>query len=82
MIFDGMILPKQDVGFVDRITMYLELGCILFKPCKLWYMCGGVETITDNNVDSDDDDDDDDSTSDYSCTIWYKIPRIQMVMQF
>jgi len=45
-------------------------------------MCGGVETITDNNVDSDDDDDDDDSTSDYSCTIWYKIPRIQMVMQF
>jgi hypothetical protein len=42
-------------------------------------MCGGVGTIVDNYVDSDDDDD---STGDYSRTIWYKMPRIQMATQF
>ncbi len=79
MVFNGMILPKQNVGSVDLITMYLEPGCILFEDYKLWYMCGGVGTIVDNYVDSDDDDD---STGDYSRTIWYKMPRIQMATQF
>jgi hypothetical protein len=42
-------------------------------------MCGGVGIIANNNVNSDDDGD---SIGDYSHTIWYKMPRIQMVMQF
>jgi hypothetical protein len=64
MVFDSMILPKQ--GWI------CGSNCIFFKPCKLWYMCGSVETIADDNVDNDDDD----STSDCSHIIWYNIPKI------
>jgi hypothetical protein len=44
-------------------------------------MRGGVGTIANNNVNNDDDDDDD-YIGDYSSTMWYKMPRIQMATQF
>jgi hypothetical protein len=74
MVFSNMILLKWDVGSMDRITMYLKLGCILLEPCRLWYMCGSVGTIIDDNVDNDDDIHH--FIDDCSRTIWYKMPKI------